>query len=81
MEGMIETVTELVTEIPTEPIPDATQAVAEITEIVTEVVQTCDHVEYLDALVQFAVYQAGFQLFFVIVILCYFCYKFFRMFF
>lgn len=82
MDGMIaETVAELVTEFPTELIPDATQAVAEITEIVTEVAQTCDHVEHLDALVQFAAYQAGFQLFFVIVLLCFFVYKLFRIFF
>ena len=81
MDGMIETVAELVTEIPTDWIPEATEAASEIAEIVTEVAQAGDYGEYLEVLVQFAAYQTGFQLFFVIVLLCYFVYKLFRIFF
>ena len=73
--------TEAVTEVVTELIPEATEVATEVIESVTEVVQTGDYTFYLETLVQFAAYQAGFQLFFVIVILCYFGYKFFRIFF
>ena len=81
--SIIETVAELVTEAVTEApelIPEATQAATEIIESVTEVAQTADYIPYLEALVEFNAYQSGFLLFFVIVIVCYFVYKFFRIF-
>ena len=82
--SIIETVAELVTqaatEIPTELIPEATEVATEVVEIVTEVAQTGDYIPYLEALVEFNAYQAGFLLFFVVVVVCYFVYKFFRMF-
>ena len=80
IETVAEIVTEAATEIPTELIPEATEAAVEVIESVTEVAQTADYIPYLEALVEFNAYQAGFLLFFVIVILCYFVYKFFRIF-
>ena len=81
IETVAELVTEAATEIPTELIPEVTEVATEVIESVSEVVQTCDHIALLEALLELEAYQAGFLLFFVVVLLCYFAYKFFRMFF
>ena len=67
-------VTEAVTQV-TEAVVQATEAAA---EVVTTVTITSD--QYL-TLVEYLNWIAGFGLFFVIVALCYFGYKFFRIFF
>lgn len=67
-------VTEAVTQV-TEAVVQATEAAA---EVVTTVTITSD--QYLK-LVEYLNWIAGFGLFFVIVALCYFGYKFFRIFF
>ena len=67
-------VTEAVTQV-TEAVVQATEAAA---EVVTTVTITSD--QYL-VLVQYLNWIAAFGLFFVIVALCYFGYKFFRIFF
>ena len=69
------------TEAVAETIPQVTEAVTEVVEIATEVVQAGDYAAYLEALVELSTYQTGFLLFFVVVILCYFSYKFLRIFF
>lgn len=78
--------------LPTDLIPQVTEAVAEtiaqvtepVTEAIeygTEAVQSADYIPYLEALTQYANWQTSFMLFLVIVVLCYFVYKFFRIFF
>lgn len=50
------------------------------TEVI-EVVTQCEYVEQLDRLIEYGTYITGFLLFLVIVVLCYFSYKFLRIFF
>lgn len=63
-----------------ETVPQVTEAVTEAIEVVTEVAQA-DYIPYLQALVEYNNYQTAFLLFFVVVALCYFGYKFLRIFF
>ena len=51
------------------------------TEIVATVAETLPYAEYLETLIEYQNLQTGFLLFFVVVLLCYFAYKFFRIFF
>ncbi|MBQ8237038.1 MAG: hypothetical protein IJZ39_02665 [Oscillospiraceae bacterium] len=76
--------------VPPETIAQATEALAEtvpqVTETVTEAIETVteavpDYIPYLQALVEYENYQTAFLLFIVVVILCYFGYKFLRIFF
>lgn len=48
---------------------------------VATVAETAEYTEQLNKLIELNSLVAGFCLFFVIVLLCYFAYKFFRMFF
>ena len=52
-----------------------------ISDNVAIVAETLPAAEYLETLVELSTLQTGFQLFFVLVLLCYFAYKFFRIFF
>lgn len=65
-----------------ETVAAATEAVTEATEAivpaVTEVIMTSE--QYV-VLMEYLNYISGFLLFFVVVVLCYFGYKFFRIFF
>lgn len=69
------------TEAVAETIPQVTEAVTEGLELVTEAVQAADYIQYLQMLVEYANYITGFLLFFVVVALCWFGYKFLRIFF
>ena len=62
-------------------VPQATEAGVEVVEIATEVAQTADYTAYLEALLVNSNYVVGFMLFGVVAALCYFGYKFFRIFF
>lgn len=63
--------------------PTVLETVAETVPAVTEVIEVMEttDTEYLAMLVEYANWQTAFLLFFVVVILCYFAYKFFRIFF
>lgn len=72
--------------IPPETIAQATEALAETVPLATEAIETVteaapDLVPYLEMLVEYQNYQTGFQLFFAVVVLAFFSYKFLRMFF
>ena len=65
-----------------------TTAATEVVENVTQIIEVIDYTETLNNIQAFAnltadasVLIAGFLLFFVVVTLCYFVYKFFRIFF
>lgn len=62
--------------------PDETVAVmaTEAVQFVVADTAQIDYTPYLEILVQYSGYIAGFLLFLVVVVLCWFTYKFFRMF-
>lgn len=71
-----------------ETVETVTETVAETIPEVIEVVETIDYTAILEQILgstqnveQFLYYLTGFALFAVVVCLCYFCYKFFRIFF
>lgn len=53
----------------------------ETIELVTEAAQSIDYQPYLEAILNRLDYMTGFWLFLVVVLLCYFSYKFLRIFF
>lgn len=63
-----------------ETIAETLPQIVEATEPVTEVVQASEVVPYLKAILECQQYLFGFGLFLVVVLLCYFSYKFLRIF-
>ena len=81
-EAATEVLTEVVTEVPAESIPEVTEAVTEaVNTVVTEVMQVALTAEQFDLIAEYLSWISGFGLFIVVVVLCYFVYKFFRIFF
>ena len=64
-----------------ETIAETLPQVIEATEPVTEAVQATELIPYLEAILECQQLLTGFGIFFVVVILCYFSYKFLRIFF
>ena len=81
-EAVTEVMTEVATEVPVETIPEVTEAVTEgINTVVTEAMQVALTAEQFDVIAEYLSWISGFGLFFVVIALCYFVYKFFRIFF
>lgn len=64
-----------------ETIAETLPQIAEATEPVTEAVQATEFIPYLEAILECQQFLTGFGIFFVVVLLCYFSYKFLRIFF
>ena len=86
---IMETIAETLTEtIPTETVAETIESAAETIPQVIEAVETIDYFPMLTQIHQTLLsnqyllgFIAGIALFFTVVCLCYFCYKFFRIFF
>ena len=76
VETVAETVAQVMTPAPTEAVTEVIEVVETIdyTDILTNILGSAQNVEYCLQLL------SGFALFAVVVCLCYFCYKFFRIF-
>lgn len=80
---IIETTAEVVETI-AETLPDVTETIPQVIEVVETIDYTATLEQILGSVqnVEYFLYlMTGFALFFVVVCLCYFCYKFFRIFF
>lgn len=73
----------ILTMVPETVVEAVAETIAETVPAVTEIIEVAEatDLDYLSALVELTTMQTGFILFFVIAVLCYFGYKFFRIFF